>query len=51
MAGAAFLFMLLSIFYYEYVDPEEFENVDDNEKSSKKSIKEEIITETINAIC
>jgi len=41
MAGAAFLFMLLSIFYYEYVDPEEFENVDDNEKSSKKSIKEE----------
>ena len=42
MAGAAFLFMLLSIFYYEYVDPEEFENVeDDNEKSSQKSIKEE----------
>ena len=40
MAGAAFLFMLLSIFYYEYVDPEEFENVeDDNEK--QKSIKEE----------
>jgi len=42
MAGAAFLFMLLSIFYYEYVDPEEFENAeDDNEKSSQKSIKEE----------
>ena len=42
MAGAAFLFMLLSTFYYEYVDPKEFKNAeDDNEKSSQKSIKEE----------
>ena len=42
MAGAAFFFMILSIFYYEYVDPKEFENVEDgDEKSSKKSIKDE----------
>ena len=42
MAGAAILFMILSIFYYEYVDPEEFTKVEDNdEKTSKQSVKDE----------
>ena len=41
MAGAAILFMILSIFYYEYVDPKEFETVEDGDEKSKKSIKSE----------
>ena len=36
MFSAAVIFMLLSIFYYEYIDPAAFD-ADDDDKQSKKS--------------
>ena len=39
MLVAALIFMLLSIFYYEYVDPESFEADADDEKKSRRSTK------------
>ena len=43
MFSAAVIFMLLSIFYYEYVDPAAFDDDDDDDgdqsKKSKRSSK------------
>ena len=36
MAGAALIFMLLSIFYYEYVDSSSFEEEKDDEEEKGK---------------
>ena len=39
MLGTSLIFVALSIFYYDYVDPAEFENSADEDEKSKKSSK------------
>ena len=57
MAGSTTVFILLSIFYYEYVDPAIFESNDDDsensddEKASMKKSKRSSISSKSSAAC